>query len=93
MPENLFISLEISMYPLRDEYIPSIDQFLEMIHRTPGLRVQTNVMSTQVFGPLPLAFDTLKNAIAEIYGEGGQFPFVIKVLNGDVSGMEIKDYQ
>ncbi len=81
------------MYPLRDEYIPSIDLFLNKIYKVGGLKVQTNVMSTQVFGPFDLAFDSVQQAIKEIYTEGGQFPFVIKVLNGDVSDNSIKDYK
>lgn len=93
MSENLSTSLEISMYPLRDEFIPSIDSFLDKIHKVRGLKVQTNVMSTQVFGPFDLAFDSVQQAIKEIYQEGGQFPFVIKVLNGDVSDNSIKDYK
>lgn len=92
MSEKLTVSLEVSMYPLRDEYLPSIDRFLEILHNTEGLKVKTNVMSTQVFGEYDLAFNTVQNAIKEIYSQGGQFPYVIKVLNGDVSEMEIKDY-
>ncbi len=81
------------MYPLRDEHIPSIDLFLNKIHKAGGLKVQTNVMSTQVFGPFDPAFDSVQQAIKEIYTEGGQFPFVIKVLSGDVSDNSIKDYK
>ncbi len=93
MSENLTTSIEVSMYPLRDEFIPSIDLFLEKIHAVEGLKVHTNVMSTQVFGPFDLAFSSVQNAIREIYAQGGQFPFVIKVLNGDVSGNSIKEYR
>ncbi len=93
MSEKFSTSLEISMYPLRDEFIPSIDAFLEKIHKVEGLKVQTNVMSTQVFGPFDLAFNSVQQAIKEIYQSGGQFPFVIKVLNGDVSENSIKNYK
>lgn len=93
MSDNLTVSLEISMYPLRDEFLPSIDLFLEKIHSVEGLKVKTNVMSTQVFGPFDLAFNSVQQAIKDIYSGGGQFPFVIKVLNSDVSEMEIKDFK
>lgn len=93
MSETLSTSIEVSMYPLRDEFIPHIDRFLEIVHQTKGLHIETNVMSTQVFGPFDLAFDTVQSAIKQIYADGGQFPFVIKVLNGDVSPNSIKDYK
>lgn len=86
------ISVEISMYPLRDEYLPAIDKFLEGLHNTTGLKVQTNVMSTQVFGPIDLVFDTLKALIADTFGQVDQCPFVLKVLKKDLSEMSLKDY-
>ncbi len=90
---NIQISVEISMYPLQDNYLESIEEFLHILHTTHNIKVQTNVMSTQVFGPLPLVFDTIKNAIQKIYGDGKQYPFVIKVLNSDVSEMAIKSFK
>ncbi|MGB0177025.1 MAG: YkoF family thiamine/hydroxymethylpyrimidine-binding protein [Owenweeksia sp.] len=86
------ISLEISMYPLTGEYLTAIDRFLEDLHATNGLKVKTNPMSTQVFGDSALVFNTIQKGVEKVYGELDQCPFVIKVLNKDVSGMKIKDY-
>ncbi len=80
------------MYPLTPDYFPAIDLFLENLHNTPGLKVQTNVMSTQLFGASTLVFQTLEREIEKVYSKLDQCPFVIKVLKEDVSGMEIKDY-
>lgn len=80
------------MYPLQDDYIPHIDAFLEIIHKVEGLKVQTNVMSTQLFGESNLVFETLNKAISKVYQSDIQCPFAIKVLSGDISEMEIKDY-
>lgn len=87
------ISLEISMYPLREDFIPVIDDFLKHLHRTEGIKVHTNPMSTQVFGPIEKVFPTVQNGIEKAYGQGGQCPFVIKVLNSDVSGAELDQNQ
>lgn len=87
------ISIEISMYPLTEHPYPVIDDFLNALHKTEGLRVQTSVTSTLVFGDAALIFSTLEKLITEVYGRQKQCPFVIKVLNGDVSGMDIKDYK
>ena len=49
------ISVEISMYPLKDEYIPGIQAFIDRLNKYPELKVITNTMSTQVFGGLRFA--------------------------------------
>ena len=86
------ISVEISMYPFAGNYIDHIDSFLEKLHHIEGLKVQTNVMSTQVFGESSLVFKSLNQLVENVYKELDQCPFVIKVLNKDISSMEIKDY-
>ena len=93
MSDTLTTSLEISMYPLQDEYLTKIEDFLFHIHKVEGIKVQTNVMSTQLFGPLDLVFDTVKEAIKQVYSDGTQCPFAIKVLNTDISAMEVKDFK
>lgn len=90
---DLKISLEVSMYPLTENYLPAIDHFLEIVHNTDGLKVKTNPMSTQVFGEASLVFKTVQSAITEVYSSGKQTPFSIKILNGDVSDMEIKNFK
>lgn len=86
------ISLEISMYPLTEEYLAAIDRFLEQLHQQPGLKIRVNQMSTQVFGPSEKVFKALQSGIESSYAGEGQFPFVIKVLKGDVSENPLKDY-
>ncbi len=81
------------MYPLRENYLPAIDSFLEKLHQTEGLKVKTSVMSTQVFGPSALVFLTVQQAIEESYSDGEQISFVLKILNGDVSDMELKGWK
>ena len=44
------VSVEISLYPLNNEYIPPIQDFIDRVNDAEGLTVKTNVMSTQVFG-------------------------------------------
>ena len=80
------------MYPLTGEYLKAIDRFLEDLHARQDLKVKTNPMSTQVFGDSAVVFNAVQKGIEKVYGELDQCPFVIKVLNKDVSGMEIKDY-
>ena len=43
-------SVEISMYPLNKYYKPSIISFIQNLRKDPFIIVETNGMSTQVFG-------------------------------------------
>ncbi len=54
------ISVEISSYPLADDYIPAIKTFIDMMNQVPGLTVVTNTMSTQIFGELELVMNALR---------------------------------
>ena len=79
------VSIEISLYPLRDDYIPPIQSFIERLQSYTELKVIGNTMSTQVYGDYETA---LRIVNAEMQRTHQQFPkaaFVMKVLNGDLS--------
>ncbi|WP_334078395.1 hypothetical protein [Microbulbifer sp. M83] len=82
------ISVEISKYPLRDEYIPAIQDFIDRLNQHPDLRVITNTMSTQVFGDYDLVMDTLKQEIRASYEKFGRAIFVCKFIDGDLAPAE-----
>ncbi|GAA5525850.1 hypothetical protein Maes01_02423 [Microbulbifer aestuariivivens] len=79
------LSVEISMYPLKDEYIPSIRQFIQRLNQYAGLRVITNTMSTQVFGDYDLLMDILKQEMRSAYEQHGRAIFVCKFIEGDLA--------
>lgn len=85
------ISVEISKYPLKQEYAAAVDDFLFRLHAHQDLKVRTNPISTQVFGESTRVFEILEKEISKSF-EDGQSPFVLKVLKGDLSDNEIKDY-
>jgi uncharacterized protein YqgV (UPF0045/DUF77 family) len=58
------IGVEISLYPLRQDYIPSIHRFIDKLSAHPGLKLVTNSMSTQVFGGFEEVMDALRAALA-----------------------------
>lgn len=85
------ISVEISKYPLSEEYLKKVDDFLERLYQYQELKIQTNPISTQIFGESSIIFAALEKEIITSF-EDGQRPFVLKILKGDLSDMEIKDY-
>ena len=45
-------SVEISYYPLNEEYTKPIEKFLEALRSYKEIKIITNGMSTQIFGCL-----------------------------------------
>jgi len=74
------LSVEISKYPLADDYIPAIKSFIERLEKINGLSVVGNTMSTQVFGDYDLVMDTLKNEMRYSYEQFGKAIFVCKFI-------------
>ncbi len=79
------LSVEISMYPLKDEYIPAIKDFIDRLNTHPELTVITNTMSTQVFGDYELVMDAMKKEMRQSYETYGRAIFVCKFIEGDLS--------
>ena len=58
------IGVEISLYPLKADYIPAVHDFLGHLSAQRGLKVVTNSMSTQVFGGFDEVMEALRAALA-----------------------------
>lgn len=76
----MHISVEISSYPLADDYIPAIKTFIEQVQDVAGLTVVTNTMSTQIFGELSLVMSTLEQAMLSSWNQFGKNIFVCKFI-------------
>ncbi|MBQ0730955.1 MAG: hypothetical protein KBT75_09665 [Oleispira antarctica] len=78
------LSVEISKYPLSEDYIPAIKDFIERLQATEGLSVLGNTMSTQVFGDYDLVMDTLKEEMRRSYEQFGKAIFVCKFIGANL---------
>jgi uncharacterized protein YqgV (UPF0045/DUF77 family) len=74
------IGVEISLYPLRHDYIPPIRGFIERINADGRFRVVTNDMSTQVFGRYEEVMEALTRELRPTFEQDGKSIFVMKVL-------------
>ena len=66
-------SVDISLYPLVDEYIPAIKEFIERVQEYSGVSVVRNDLSTQLYGDYDQIMDLLKVELRlswEKYGKG-----------------------
>ena len=85
------IGVEISLYPLKADFVPVIHEFLERVNRAGQLRIVTNSMSTQIFGP----FDALMPLLCAARSSGGpldetanyQIPGTLAANHSDFRGV------
>lgn len=81
------MTLDISLYPLADEYLPAIVEFIERIQRNPDVAVVRTDLSTQLFGDYDVVMDFLKSEIRTSWEKYGKSVFVIKFLMDDLRGL------
>jgi uncharacterized protein YqgV (UPF0045/DUF77 family) len=76
------IAVDISLYPLNATFVPPIQDFIDRLHRHPGLRVETNALSTQISGDYEAVFGALQGEIRGTFEGPDRAVFVLKVLGG-----------
>ena len=78
------ISVELSMYPLAEEYGTPILKFINRLKACDGISVSTNTMSTQVFGDYDLVMDVLKKEMKRAFEDEKTVVMVAKFANLDL---------
>ena len=75
------ITVEISLYPLKDDFESAIITFIKALRSYDGLEVNTNAMSTYVAGDFDLVFKALSTELKKVYELLDTSSTVIKVIN------------
>ena len=79
----MIVTVEISMYPLKEVYVKPIDDFIRALHKY-NVEVTSNFTSTHVIGEFVEVMHAVNTEIKKVFQEG-QTSFVMKVLNEDLS--------
>ena len=78
------IGVEISLYPLAEQFAPEIHDFIARLAAAGDLKVVSGSLSTQVFGEYERVFETLRRELRATFEsrdrQGGKAAFVLKVL-------------
>ncbi|MBI9037269.1 MAG: hypothetical protein JEY97_03980 [Bacteroidales bacterium] len=77
-------SVEISYYPLKEEFIPPIKKFIDRLNEYENLIVKTSGISTHIFGEYFELMKILTNEIHKSF-EVPHSVFVIKIINADLN--------
>jgi uncharacterized protein YqgV (UPF0045/DUF77 family) len=80
---------EISMYPLKEQYIEPIQEFIDRLNTYKSLKVVTSATSTIVSGDYFHTMQLLAEEMQRSHQKVGQAIFVCKFLNGDKMGTGI----
>src|SRR4051794_7992956 len=72
------IAVEMSLYPLDADYIPPIKDFIDRLNADGRLKVVTNSLSTQVFGPYEVVFAALTREMNVTFAKNDKSVFVMK---------------
>ena len=78
------ITAELSLYPLRDDYISTIQTFIHVIQDMPDLQIRVNQMSTQLSGELGDVCRAVETGLQRSFENGGLQALVVKFLNVDL---------
>lgn len=79
------IAVDISLYPLCDDFIPPIQDVIERLNQHAGVEVETNAMSTQLRGEYDDVMLALGNEIKKSFEALPKAVFAIKILNNPLT--------
>ena len=76
------VTIDISMYPNKEDFIPPIKGFIEKINCYEDLKITTFPTSTVVQGEYIHAMKAVQETIAKCYEEFNMAVYVAKIIPG-----------
>lgn len=84
----MFVSIDISMYPLDENYTASITEFINRLDANPKLKIERNRMSTQVFGDYHAVMAEVSQEMLSALEQLPTTVFVLKLIGADRSTIQ-----
>tara|TARA_B100000768_G_C11210528_1_gene345807 strand:+ start:38 stop:286 length:249 start_codon:yes stop_codon:yes gene_type:complete len=76
------VTIDVSMYPNREDFIPPIDGFIKKINCYEDLKIATFPTSTIIQGEYDHAMNAVQETIAACYKEFNMAVYVTKIIPG-----------
>ena len=77
----MIVAVDISLYPLDEDFIPPIKNFIHRLNNYNSIEVITNNMSTQIIGEYEVIMSILNNEIRDTFEVLPKAIFAVKILN------------
>ena len=74
------VAVEISLYPLQQDYLPVIRSFIARLNAQQQLRVETSSLSTQIIGEYGLVMQLLSEGLREALGAAARSVVILKLV-------------
>lgn len=78
------LSVEVSLYPLADDFLPAIDSVIERFNQYSEIDVITSHTSTCLYGDYDQVMSVLNSEIKHSFEQFGRSVFVAKFIGRDV---------
>ncbi|XOV78496.1 MAG: YkoF family thiamine/hydroxymethylpyrimidine-binding protein [Aestuariibacter sp.] len=75
------ISVEMSLYPLSDDFLDIITATIERLAKEANVTVHTNQMSTQITGEFDAVMSVVRSEVLATFQQHDKAVFVCKFLN------------
>jgi len=85
------ISVDLSLYPLNENFIPPIKTFINTLKSHEDLEVICNTLSTQIYGEFDVVMAAVNQVLKQSFQKFGHQVLVAKYLKGDRHPKRIKD--
>lgn len=82
-PDKLKLTADISLYPLRNEYVPVIKVFIEALRGYEGLSIATTATSTLVCGDYDTVFSAVQTELRRSHEAHGMQVLICKFFVGE----------
>ena len=79
------VAVDISLYPLNEDFIPPIKDVIERLSNHEGVAVEYNRMSTQLRGEFDVVMPALTAELRTTFENVPKAVFAIKILNNPVN--------
>ena len=78
----MMVTIDISMYPNKDEFIKPINGFIKIINTFPEIKVKTFPTSTVIQGEYVYTMKAAQDAISEDHTKYDKAVYVMKIIPG-----------
>ncbi len=83
------ISVDISLYPLQENYEAPIFAFIKGLEKNPDITVIKNQLSTQIYGDYHAIMSLLQDEMYEVFKEIPKSAVVLKFIGNNRADVEI----